>query len=91
MRLVDECQAEGFARKVAFDVFARLIADHPQRELQPPQRFLQACRLFVVEDELAVAVAEVDEVVDVVIHDAGQCFHAEYADQPVGTDLADAR
>ena len=91
MRLVNQRERERLAREVTFDELRGLIADHAQGELQPPQRFLQACRLFVVEDELAVAVAEVDEVVDVVIDDTGQCFHAEHVDQPVGTDLAYAR
>ena len=88
VRLVDECQAEGFAREVAFDVLRRLIADHAQREFQPSQRFFQRGRVFVLENEVAFAVAEVHEILHVVVNDAGQHVDTEGFNQAVGAHFA---
>ena len=88
VRLVDECQAEGFAREVAFDVLRRLIADHPQREFQSSQRFFQRGRVLVLENEVTFAVAEVHEILHVVVNDAGQHVDTEGFNQAVGTHFA---
>jgi len=52
------------------------------------KRFFQRGRVFVLENEVAFAVAEVHEILHVVVNDAGQHLNAEGFNQAVGTHFA---
>ena len=87
--LVDNRQAKRLAREISFDIFRGLVTDHAQSKFQPSQSLFQRCGVFILEDKLALTVAEIDEIIDVVIHDARQHFNSEHRYQPVGRYLAD--
>ena len=91
MGLVDNRQAKRLAREISFDIFRGLVTDHAQSKFQPSQSLFQRCGVFILEDKLSLTVAEIDEVVDVVIDDAGQHPDPEGGNQLVGRYLADAR
>ena len=91
MRFISDEQIERALRQVALDELGRLIAALAKAELHVGHRTFHARGLTVGKHQLAVAIHEVDELVNVVAEHRGQEAVAELLHQLLRGDFPDRR
>ena len=91
MGLVGHQKIECALRQVALDELGRLVAALAEAELHRGHGPFHPTGLPIGKHQLAVAVHEVDELMDVVSQHAGQEPIAELLHQPLGGDFPDGR
>ena len=91
MGLVGDEQVERALRQVALDELGRLIAALAKTELHVGHRTFHARGLTVGKHQLAVAIHEVDELMDVVAEHRRQEPVTELLHQLLRGDLSDGR
>ncbi|SSW73808.1 hypothetical protein AVE30378_06155 [Achromobacter veterisilvae] len=91
MRFVRDEQVERALRKIPLDELRRLVAALAEAELHVGHRTFHARGLTVGKHQLAVAIHEVDELVDVVAQHRGQEAVTELLHQLLRGDFPDSR
>jgi hypothetical protein len=91
VRLVGDEQVERALRQVALDELGRLVAALAEAELHVGHRTFHARGLTVRKDQLAVAIHQVDELVDVVPEHRGEEGVTELLHQLLRGDFPDGR